>query len=215
MFGRALRWLRVWVSPFPSAVPQESWALTAIYISPHALLITPAPPAPLLLAAAWLFLISRTARSEEDRDTLWDAWGSWSECSRTCGGGASYSLRRCLSSKTCEGQNIKYRTCSNVDCPPDAGDFRAQQCSAHADVRYQGQYHEWLPLYNDPDNPCTLKCKAKGSGLVVELAPKVLDGTRCYTESLDMCISGVCQVGESVIELHRFHRESLHFVHFV
>ncbi|XP_029932614.1 ADAMTS-like protein 1 isoform X2 [Myripristis murdjan] len=137
---------------------------------------------------------SRTARSEEDRDTLWDAWGSWSECSRTCGGGASYSLRRCLSSKTCEGQNIKYRTCSNVDCPPDAGDFRAQQCSAHADVRYQGQYHEWLPVDNDPDNPCALKCKAKGSGLVVELAPKVLDGTRCYTESLDMCISGVCQI---------------------
>ncbi|XP_068164161.1 ADAMTS-like protein 1 isoform X3 [Antennarius striatus] len=137
---------------------------------------------------------SRTARSEEDRDTLWDAWGSWSECSRTCGGGASYSLRRCLSSKTCEGQNIKYRTCSNVDCPPDAGDFRAQQCSAHADVRYQGQYHEWLPVYNDPENPCALKCKAKGSGLVVELAPKVLDGTRCYTESLDMCISGVCQI---------------------
>uniref|UniRef100_A0A4W6EH90 ADAMTS like 1 n=1 Tax=Lates calcarifer TaxID=8187 RepID=A0A4W6EH90_LATCA len=137
---------------------------------------------------------SRTARSEEDRDTLWDAWGSWSECSRTCGGGASYSLRRCLSSKTCEGQNIKYRTCSNVDCPPETGDFRAQQCSAHADVRYQGQYHEWLPVYNDPDNPCALKCKANGSGLVVELAPKVLDGTRCYTESLDMCISGVCQI---------------------
>ncbi|XP_069026392.1 ADAMTS-like protein 1 [Embiotoca jacksoni] len=137
---------------------------------------------------------SRTARSEEDRDTLWDAWGSWSECSRTCGGGASYSLRRCLSSKTCEGQNIKYRTCSNVDCPPDAGDFRAQQCSAHADVRYQGQYHEWLPVYNDPDNPCALKCKPMGSGLLVELAPKVLDGTRCYTESLDMCISGVCQI---------------------
>ncbi|XP_026154197.1 ADAMTS-like protein 1 isoform X3 [Mastacembelus armatus] len=147
-----------------------------------------------LLVATLLILSSRTARSEEDRDTLWDAWGSWSECSRTCGGGASYSLRRCLSSKTCEGQNIKYRTCSNVDCPADAGDFRAQQCSAHADVRYQGQYHEWLPVYNDPENPCALKCKAKGSGLVVELAPKVLDGTRCYTESLDMCISGICQI---------------------
>uniref|UniRef100_A0AAV2KJD2 ADAMTS-like protein 1 n=1 Tax=Knipowitschia caucasica TaxID=637954 RepID=A0AAV2KJD2_KNICA len=137
---------------------------------------------------------SRTARSEEDRDTLWDAWGSWSECSRTCGGGASYSLRRCLSSKSCEGQNIKYRTCSNVDCPPEAGDFRAQQCSAHADVRYQGRYHEWLPVSNDPENPCALKCRSRASGLVAELAPKVLDGTRCYTESLDMCISGACQI---------------------
>ncbi|XP_028838273.1 ADAMTS-like protein 1 isoform X2 [Denticeps clupeoides] len=151
-----------------------------------------------ITSAAWLatllLLSSRTARSEEDRDTLWDAWGSWSECSRTCGGGASYSLRRCLSSKSCEGQNIKYRTCSNLDCPPDSGDFRAQQCSAHADVHYQGQYYEWLPVDNDPENPCALKCKAKGTGLVVELAPKVLDGTRCYTESLDMCISGACQI---------------------
>uniref|UniRef100_W5N0U0 ADAMTS like 1 n=1 Tax=Lepisosteus oculatus TaxID=7918 RepID=W5N0U0_LEPOC len=139
-------------------------------------------------------LSSRTARSEEDRDTLWDAWGPWSDCSRTCAGGASYSLRRCLSSKSCEGQNIRYRTCSNVECPPEAGDFRAQQCSAHVDVRYQGQYYEWLPVYNDPENPCALKCKAKGTSLVVELAPKVLDGTRCYTESLDMCISGTCQI---------------------
>uniref|UniRef100_A0A8D0HSC9 ADAMTS/ADAMTS-like cysteine-rich domain-containing protein n=1 Tax=Sphenodon punctatus TaxID=8508 RepID=A0A8D0HSC9_SPHPU len=137
---------------------------------------------------------SRTARSEEDRDMLWDAWGSWSECSRTCGGGASYSLRRCLSSKSCDGRNIRYRTCSNVDCPPEAGDFRAQQCSAHNDVKYQGQLYEWLPVSNDPDNPCSLKCQAKGTTLVVELAPKVLDGTRCYTESLDMCISGLCQI---------------------
>ncbi|XP_019373074.1 PREDICTED: ADAMTS-like protein 1 isoform X2 [Gavialis gangeticus] len=143
---------------------------------------------------ASLLLSSRTARSEEDRDMLWDAWGSWSECSRTCGGGASYSLRRCLSSKSCEGQNIRYRTCSNVDCPPEAGDFRAQQCSAHNDVKYQGHFYEWLPVSNDPDNPCSLKCQAKGTALVVELAPKVLDGTRCYTESLDMCISGLCQI---------------------
>ncbi|XP_049567004.1 ADAMTS-like protein 1 isoform X2 [Orcinus orca] len=137
---------------------------------------------------------SRTARSEEDRDGLWDAWGPWSECSRTCGGGASYSLRRCLSSKSCEGRNIRYRTCSNVDCPPEAGDFRAQQCSAHNDVKHHGQFYEWLPVSNDPDNPCSLKCQAKGTALIVELAPKVLDGTRCYTESLDMCISGLCQI---------------------
>lgn len=104
-------------------------------------------------------------------------------------------------------KNVKYfKICFNVpqDCPSDAGDFRAQQCSAHADEQYQDQYHEWLPVYNDPDNPCALKCKAKGSGLVVELAPKVLDGTRCYTESLDMCISGICQVSNHVMNLNCF-----------
>lgn len=80
------------------------------------------------------------------------------------------------------------------DCPPEAGEFRAQQCSAHNDVKYQGQYYEWLPVYNDPEKPCALKCLAKGTSLIVELAPKVLDGTRCYTETLHMCISGNCQV---------------------
>ncbi|XP_034880141.1 ADAMTS-like protein 3 isoform X2 [Mirounga leonina] len=137
---------------------------------------------------------SRNTRSDEDKDSNWDAWGSWSDCSRTCGGGASYSLRRCLTGRNCEGQNIRYKTCSNHDCPPDAEDFRAQQCSAYNDVQYQGRYYEWLPRYNDPAAPCALKCHARGQNLVVELAPKVLDGTRCSTDSLDMCISGICQV---------------------
>lgn len=43
-----------------------------------------------------VFQTSRTTRSDEERDNGWDAWGTWSDCSRTCGGGASYSLRRCL-----------------------------------------------------------------------------------------------------------------------
>ncbi|XP_066211666.1 ADAMTS-like protein 3 [Saccopteryx leptura] len=137
---------------------------------------------------------SRNTRADEDKeDGNWDAWGDWSDCSRTCGGGASYSLRRCLTGRNCEGQNIRYKTCSNHDCPPDAEDFRAQQCSAYNDVQYQGRYYEWLPWYNDPTAPCTLKCHARGQNLVVELAPKVLDGTRCHTDSLDMCISGICQ----------------------
>ncbi|XP_078283680.1 ADAMTS-like protein 3 isoform X1 [Rhinoraja longicauda] len=137
---------------------------------------------------------SRITRSDEDLDTGWDAWGSWSECSRTCGGGASYSLRRCLNGRRCEGRNIRYRTCSNVECPADAGDFRHQQCSAHNDVKYQGQYYEWVPVYNHPEAQCALMCQARGTALIVELSPKVLDGTRCNTESHNMCISGICQV---------------------
>uniref|UniRef100_A0A8C8SUX3 ADAMTS like 3 n=1 Tax=Pelusios castaneus TaxID=367368 RepID=A0A8C8SUX3_9SAUR len=136
---------------------------------------------------------SRIARSDDDKEGAWDAWGAWSDCSRTCGGGASYSLRRCLNGRNCEGRNIRYKTCSNNDCPSDVGDFRAQQCSAYNDVKYQGHFYEWLPVYNDPSAPCALKCQALGKQLVVELAPKVLDGTRCNIESLDMCISGICQ----------------------
>ncbi|XP_058256951.1 ADAMTS-like protein 3 isoform X1 [Hemibagrus wyckioides] len=136
---------------------------------------------------------SRTTRSDEERDNGWDAWGTWSDCSRTCGGGASYSLRRCLNGANCEGRNIRYRTCSNTDCPVESGDFRAQQCSAHNDIKYQGQTYEWIPVSYDPISPCALKCQARGKSLVVELAPKVLDGTRCKADSLDMCINGICQ----------------------
>ncbi|XP_069567566.1 ADAMTS-like protein 3 isoform X1 [Brachyistius frenatus] len=136
---------------------------------------------------------SRTTRSEEDRDIGWDAWGPWSDCSRTCGGGASYSLRRCLNGGSCDGKNIRYRSCSNTDCPAESGDFRAQQCSAHNDLRYQGVSYEWFPAPYDPSAPCALRCTAEGSSVTVELAPKVLDGTRCRAEAFDMCISGVCQ----------------------
>uniref|UniRef100_A0A670JTA8 ADAMTS like 3 n=1 Tax=Podarcis muralis TaxID=64176 RepID=A0A670JTA8_PODMU len=139
------------------------------------------------------FQTSRISQSDEDREGGWDAWGAWSDCSRTCGGGASYSLRRCLNGRNCEGRNIRYKTCSNNDCPSDAGDFRAQQCSAYNDVKYQGQFYEWIPVYDDSGSPCALKCQALGKPLVVELAPKVLDGTRCNAKSLDMCISGICQ----------------------
>ncbi|XP_016887875.1 ADAMTS-like protein 3 isoform X2 [Cynoglossus semilaevis] len=136
---------------------------------------------------------SRTTRSDEDRDMGWDAWGPWSDCSRTCGGGASYSLRRCLNGESCEGKNIRYRTCSNSDCPVDSGDFRAQQCSAHNDIKYQGATYEWIPGPYDPLAPCALQCQAKDRSLTVELAPKVLDGTRCREDAFDMCINGVCQ----------------------
>lgn len=82
----------------------------------------------------------------------------------------------------------------NQDCPAESGDFRAQQCSAHNDIKYHGQTYEWIPVSYDPVSPCALRCQARGKSLVVELAPKVLDGTRCKTDSLDMCINGVCQV---------------------
>lgn len=66
---------------------------------------------------------------------------------------------------------------------------------AYNDVQYQGRY-EWLPQYNDPP-PLRAQVSGPGTNLVVELAPKVLDGTRCTADSLDMCISGICQVSHT------------------
>lgn len=79
-------------------------------------------------------------------------------------------------------------------CPAEAGDFRAQQCSAHKDIKYRGLTYDWVPAPYDPSAPCALRCQPNGTDLVVELAPKVLDGTRCRADAFDMCISGVCQV---------------------
>ncbi|CAB1339074.1 unnamed protein product [Coregonus sp. 'balchen'] len=102
-------------------------------------------------------------------------------------------LNKLMDDANCEGKNIRYRTCSNMDCPVESGDFRAQQCSAHNDIRHQGMVYEWVPVPYDPSAACALRCQARGRSLTVELAPKVLDGTRCRADALDMCISGICQ----------------------
>lgn len=47
----------------------------------------------------------------------WSSWSGWSKCSRTCDGGASYQLRKCLKSyifrTDCHGDRIRYQTCNN------------------------------------------------------------------------------------------------------
>lgn len=49
--------------------------------------------------------------------------------------------------------------------------------------------------------------------MIVELAPKVLDGTRCNIESLDMCISGICQVCQYCLSKTSF--DERHFFSFI
>ncbi len=43
--------------------------------------------------------------------------------------------------------------------------------------------------------PCALNCIASGYNFYTERTPKVVDGTRCFPDSLDMCINGQCRVG--------------------
>lgn len=84
---------------------------------------------------------------------------------------------------------------------PESGDFREQQCSAYNEVPYEGTLLLWTPHHDDSE-PCALTCRGRPAGepltqeepIVVQLAPKVQDGTRCRPGSLDMCINGKCQV---------------------
>lgn len=88
----------------------------------------------------------------------------------------------------------------------DSSDFREQQCSAYNDVPYEGQLFKW-GVHHDEMEPCSLSCKTRSkdgrSTLVVQLAPKVQDGTRCRHGSLDMCISGKCQVSKRTLFLRQ------------
>ncbi|XP_077988927.1 ADAMTS-like protein 1 [Glandiceps talaboti] len=126
----------------------------------------------------------------------WSSWGPWSDCSRTCGGGASYRRRQCLAGN-CPGQDIRYKTCSIEPCPQGSEDFRTQQCSkynADKNPKHDGRSYEWVPkIQSDRGKACALICEAKGhEDIVEEWAPKVLDGTPCYSDKKDMCISGEC-----------------------
>ena len=88
---------------------------------------------------------------------------------------------------------FKYLDLLLQPCPAGLPDFRSQQCAAYNDVPYSGRYFRWL-AYHDPNDPCALSCLAEGTKMVATLAPKVLDGTRCDTHTLDMCINGKCKV---------------------
>lgn len=125
----------------------------------------------------------------------WSQWSGWGECSRTCDGGAKYQTRRCMRKQSekfrCHGPGIRYSTCNNDACPSGLPDFRSEQCAAYNDASYSGRVFKWLP-YKESTSPCALSCIADGTNMVAILAPKVLDGTRCDANTLDMCINGQC-----------------------
>jgi hypothetical protein len=58
-------------------------------------------------------------------------WSAWSACTRTCGGGVSSRLRRCLSDdRLCEDLE-DHQMCNIEECDDNTTDFRANQCSLH------------------------------------------------------------------------------------
>ncbi|XP_050455498.1 A disintegrin and metalloproteinase with thrombospondin motifs 6-like [Cataglyphis hispanica] len=139
------------------------------------------------------------------RDGGWGAWSSWSKCSRTCGSGVAYAVRKCnqpspsRGGSYCVGDRKRHKICATNPCEIGAPSFRDVQCAEFNDWVFpeDGKIHQWK-AYNLPEslkmseNPCALYCISE-TNLMTSLRPKVIDGTTCYRGIRDICIGGVCK----------------------
>ena len=46
----------------------------------------------------------------------WGNWGSWSQCTRTCGEGKTERKRECSSGNQCRGSATQNRDCNQSEC---------------------------------------------------------------------------------------------------
>lgn len=53
-------------------------------------------------------------------EMTWSNWGSWTTCSRTCGGGRSNRQRSCAGGTSCSGVRVEERLCNSNACPAEA-----------------------------------------------------------------------------------------------
>ncbi|XP_076664093.1 A disintegrin and metalloproteinase with thrombospondin motifs 7 isoform X2 [Andrena cerasifolii] len=131
-------------------------------------------------------------------DGGWGEWGSWSECSRTCGAGVSIVERKCdhpepaHGGNFCIGERRRYKICNTQPCPEGTPSFRAVQCSNYDGKEYKGKNYTWLP-YFDQTEPCELYCTDTEESVMVPWGEAALDGTPCNVGTRDMCIAGICR----------------------
>uniref|UniRef100_A0A8D3EE04 ADAM metallopeptidase with thrombospondin type 1 motif, 10 n=1 Tax=Scophthalmus maximus TaxID=52904 RepID=A0A8D3EE04_SCOMX len=135
----------------------------------------------------------------EGVDGGWGLWSPWEECSRTCGGGVSSSVRHCdsprptIGGKYCLGERKRFRSCNIDECPAGSRDFREIQCSDFDIVPFRGKFYTWKPYRGGGVKACSLNCLAEGYNFYTERAPAVVDGTPCRDDSLDVCVNGECK----------------------
>ncbi|CAL8336148.1 unnamed protein product [Boreogadus saida] len=137
-------------------------------------------------------------------DGGWGLWGSWRECSRTCGGGVEFSYRECQDpvpqngGRYCEGQRVQYRSCNPQPCEDSDGkSFREQQCEKYNSPHYldfNGHMKEWIPKYAgvSPRDRCKLFCITRDSSEFKVFQAKVIDGTTCGPDTTSVCVQGQC-----------------------
>ncbi|XP_078313590.1 uncharacterized protein LOC111130469 isoform X3 [Crassostrea virginica] len=135
-------------------------------------------------------------------EKVWDRWGSYGPCSRTCGGGVRSRQRSCLYQRSRSGrkqscdnnaqQEIEYISCNTQNCEEGSLDFRAIQCQDFDNIPFLGREYNWKPYYNGEEQ-CSLVCLAVNTTVYHQWSDKVIDGTKCHRLSDDQCVDGICQ----------------------
>ncbi|KAH3784823.1 hypothetical protein DPMN_162894 [Dreissena polymorpha] len=136
-------------------------------------------------------------------DGWWTEWGSWSQCTRSCGGGIKSRTRECNNPRpqyggnTCTGPEVIHKMCNLVDCESSQGDFRELQCKQLAQENFRGWNYRWRSYregsHIEAEDECKLYCKADGYNFYYTMPREVTDGTRCNDYSTDVCVQGKCQ----------------------
>ncbi|NWT05708.1 ATS10 metalloproteinase, partial [Mionectes macconnelli] len=129
----------------------------------------------------------------EGVDGAWGSWSSWGECSRTCGGGVSSSVRHCdsprptIGGKYCLGERKRYRSC-NTDVSKGASSWLSTSLLSP-------WQHRLTLCAPSPGGvkACSLNCLAEGFNFYTERAAAVVDGTPCRQDSNDICVNGECK----------------------
>ncbi|XP_008195650.1 thrombospondin type-1 domain-containing protein 4 [Tribolium castaneum] len=149
---------------------------------------------------------------------VWSAWGPWTTCSRSCGGGVTQQTRHCINrpadtrfvrgqrrrrqANGCVGLYKRIHLCNSQNCP-SGRDFRYEQCAAFNHRLFKGKTYVWEPFLNAPDE-CALNCRASGLNFYATLNKTVIDGTSCSRPltsygrpaprgTRGVCIEGSCK----------------------
>lgn len=75
----------------------------------------------------------------------------------------------------------------------NSGDgYRLQRCISYRNLTFDGSRPEWVP-YEDPADPCSLRCRDSALGAKLFVEARVPDGTRCRNRTAqDFCVNGTC-----------------------
>ena len=90
---------------------------------------------------------------DENQESKWGDWFSWSACSKTCGDGTRTRLRACQNSSfnACTGESVESEACNDGLCPKWSDWSDWSDCSASCDGGTQSRTRQ---CQNGEENDC-------------------------------------------------------------